>query len=93
MDDPSVDRVRVDVESTTYREASVEIGDDLAFRVAECAADVHVCGGVGGDEARIISSPGSRDFGDWGSGRTRARVNDGGCENARELEDAHPRHD
>lgn len=88
----AIHRIRIDVVGPVDGEMSVEVSDDLSFRVTERAADVHVCGGIGGDEARILSTPRSGDFGDWGSGRTHAGKRDGDGENARELDDADPRH-
>ena len=92
MQNPAIHRVRIDIVSPVDREVTVEIGDDLAFGVAKCAADVNMGRGVGGDEASVISSPRSGDFCDWSSRRARAGKRDGGCQNASELHDTHPRH-
>ena len=92
MSDTAIDRVRVDVVSAARLEGAIRVGLDWTDGVAECASDVHVCGCVGGDEARVVSSPGSGYVGDWGSRRTRTGKRDGNCKNAGQLDDPHSRH-
>jgi hypothetical protein len=62
MRDAARDGIRVYVVGTCYIELPIRIGTNRAFRVAECAADVHVCGCVGCDEARIVSAPRTDNF-------------------------------
>jgi hypothetical protein len=42
VNDPPLDWIGIDIVSTRDREPAFSIRDDPAFRVAECAADVHV---------------------------------------------------
>lgn len=69
MCDAAIDWIRVHVVGTVDRERTLRVGMNDSFCVAECAADVHVCGGVGDDQSRILAAPRSRDF-----SRNRDRV-------------------
>jgi hypothetical protein len=75
MNNPPLDRIRIDIVRTRDRKPSLSIRDYAAFRVAECAADVHV-GRCVGDEARIVATPCAGDVGDR---RTCARAGDCDC--------------
>jgi len=55
--DASIDRICVDVVRARDVESTIRGRTNHCFRVAKCAADVHVSGGVGGDESGVIASP------------------------------------
>ena len=57
MRDASIDRVRIYVVGAGEIEVTVNVRSNYSVRVAQCAADVHVSGCIGGDESRIIASP------------------------------------
>ena len=89
VQNPSIDRVRIDVVGARNREMAIEIHDDSAFCVAKCAADVHVGGGVGGDEPRVVSAPRSCDVGDRSTRAGAAEGDDCHSDNG-QIDRSHP---
>src|SRR5688500_20299009 len=87
MGDPAGDGISVGIVGPDRLETAVRVGADRTGRIAECAADVNVDGGIVDNQSGVLPTPPALDLGD--ARRESAGAGDE-CQNRRGQED--PKH-
>ena len=86
MENPAIDRVRIDVVGAGRLELAVSVGADRPSRVTDRAANVDVHVIVVDDESGVVTAPGADDVGDPG------RRGGAGDDRANRRNEEYPRH-